>query len=72
MMRLLVLLSQLFEEGMLQNLRCCVALIRVVDKHFHDDILGICAHMRDQFLDANELLGLEIELHVSSMFLEMV
>jgi hypothetical protein len=66
-MGLLILLSQLFEKGMLEDLGRRVALIRIIDEHLCNDVLGLWGHMRDQLLYSDELLRLEVELHVSSM-----
>ena len=70
--RLLVLLSQLLEELVLQDLRGRVTFVRVIDQHLHDDILGICRNMRYELSYTHKLLGLEVELHVSCVLLEVI
>jgi len=70
--RLLVLLSQLLEELVLQDLRGSVTFVRVVDQHLHDDILGIGRNMRYELSYTDELLGLEVELHVSCVLLKLI
>ncbi len=68
----LILLSQLFEKRMLNDLRCGIAFVWVVDQHLGDDILGVGRHMWDKLIDAYELLRLEIKLHVRRMLLKVI
>jgi len=64
---MLISLSQFFEVRMLQELRCCVSVISVVNDHLHDYILSFLRDMRNKLGDTNELLRCEVQLHVSSM-----
>ena len=57
---------------MLQYLRSCVSFIWIIYQHFHYDVLGICAHVGDQFCYAYKFLSLEIKLHVCGVLLEVV
>jgi hypothetical protein len=68
----LILLSQLFEEVVLQDLRSRVTLIWIVYQHLHYNVLSVCTHVGDQFRYAYEFLSLEVEFHVSSMLLKVV
>jgi hypothetical protein len=70
--RLLVLLPEILEELMLEDLRCCVAFVRVVNKHLQNDVLGVCGHVGNQLLDTHKLLGLKVKLHVGRMLLEVI
>jgi hypothetical protein len=63
----LVLLPQLLEELVLEDLRGRVTIVRIVDEHLHDHVLRVGRDVRDQFSDAYELFGLEVELHVSGV-----
>jgi hypothetical protein len=49
-----------------------VTLIRVIDKHFHDNILCISRYMWNEFCDPDKLFDLKVEFHVSSMLLEVI
>ena len=68
----LILLSELFEEVVLQDLRSRVTLIWVVYQHLHYNVLSVCTHVGDQFGYTYEFLSLEVEFHVSSMLLKVV
>lgn len=66
-----LLLSQLFEPGMLQGLTCCNTIIRVIHKQFLNQVLNICACMRNQFDYTCSFNCWEIELHMSCIFLKV-
>jgi hypothetical protein len=72
MVRLLILLSKFLKELMLQNLRGSLTFIWVVDKHLHDDVLGISGNVRYKLSYTHKLFGLEVEFHVCRMLLEMI
>ena len=61
----LLLVSEFLQVGVLHHLRCCVPLIRVINNHLHYQILAFSRNVRNQFGYSDELLLLEVEIHVS-------
>lgn len=57
---------------MLQGLTGSYAVIRIINKEFHDEILDIGTGMRDQLDDARSFNSWEVELHVRCIFLEVI
>ena len=68
----LVLLSNLCEPRVLDSLRGCDSVVRVVDQHLSDEIQDFWRCMWYQFGDSSALDVREVELHVRCMFLEFV
>lgn len=67
-----LLLSELFEPRMLQGLTSCDSVIRIVDKKLDDQVLNICASMRNQLYYSGSFHGRKIELHMRCIFLKVV
>jgi hypothetical protein len=49
-----------------------MSLVRVINQHFHDDVLGIGRDVGDEFGNTYKFLCLKVKFHVCGMFLEMI
>jgi hypothetical protein len=55
-----------------EQLRGGIALVCVIDKHFHYHLLGFCGCIRKLLGNALEFFGLKFELHMGCIFLKLV